>query len=100
MIDCNKTALDILLRKELEQYAAQYPDKFKLWFTIEHTPEGEEWKYAVGFINEQMMREHFYGVEGGRTGTFLCGPPGLIKYGAMPGLKSMGFKDGETVFGF
>lgn len=43
--------------------------------------------------------EQFYPAEPG-TATLLCGPPGLIEHGAMPGLESMGFVKGENIFGF
>lgn len=36
----NQTENDILLRKELEDLAAKHPDQFKLWYTLDHTPEG------------------------------------------------------------
>ena len=43
--------------------------------------------------------EHFYPAGDG-VGTFLCGPPGLIEKAALPGLEELGFKDGESVFGY
>jgi nitrate reductase (NAD(P)H) len=66
----------------------------------------KDWKYGTERLDEGMMREHLFGLEeeGGegekKVGTLLCGPPGLITHGAMPGLTAMGFKEDETIFGF
>lgn len=103
LIDCNKTFNDILLLKELRNYAKTYQDRFKIWHAVEKAPEeGEElYWWSKGFCNEQLMRERFFALnKDDKVGTFLCGPPGLIKYGVMPGMKNMGFRDGETVFGY
>ena len=90
----------MLLRHELEKYANEYSDRFQLWFTVSEAPEGGEWKYSVGHLDEAMMREHFFMPNEGRVATFLCGPPGLIKHGALPALQKMGFEEGKTCFGF
>lgn len=101
LIDSNKSLGDILLYKELQKYADEHKDQFKLWMTLSKAPEKEEWKYSVGHLDENMMREHFFmPKDGEKVGTFLCGPPGLIKHGAMPALKKIGFEEGKTVFGF
>jgi len=92
---------DILLHEELEKYAEEHKDQFKLWFTLSKAPEEGEWKYSVGHLDEQMMRDHFFlPDENNKTATFLCGPPGLIKHGALPALKKIGFEEGKTCFGF
>jgi nitrate reductase (NAD(P)H) len=101
IIDSNKTFSDILLHKELEKYAGEHGDQFKLWFALSKAPEEGDWKYSVGRLDEQMMRDHFFLPDkDGKTATFLCGPPGLIKYGALPALKKIGFEEGKTCFGF
>ena len=50
-------------------------------------------------MNKEIMEKHFYPVVEG-AGTLLCGPPGLVEKGALPGLREMGFKEGENVFGY
>lgn len=90
--------------------------RLKLWYTLTGDKEGvpKDWKYGTERLDEAMMRKHLFGLQplenvkeavNGRpqgdnetttdsrtagtikTGTFLCGPPGLIKFGASPGLK-------------
>ena len=45
------------------------------------------------------LQAHAFKVED-QAGSFLCGPPGLIEKAAAPGLKKLGFKDDESLFGF
>ncbi|EIN07313.1 hypothetical protein PUNSTDRAFT_121467 [Punctularia strigosozonata HHB-11173 SS5] len=97
LIDCNKSVDDILMRDELQKYADDRPDQFKLWHVVAKVPD--DWKYDTGRLNEDIMREHFFPA-GDDVVTLLCGPPGLIEHAAVPGLKKLGFKDGETLFGF
>ncbi|KAI0746770.1 hypothetical protein C8Q80DRAFT_1105703 [Daedaleopsis nitida] len=99
LLDSNKSLEDILLKDELQKYADEDPDRFKIWHVLSSEPEDKGFKCTVGHLDKGVMEEHFYLADKG-VGTFLCGPPGLIEKGALPGLKELGFKDGETVFGF
>jgi nitrate reductase (NAD(P)H) len=100
MIDSNSLFSDVLLYDELIGYAKEHSDQLKLWFTLSHKPEDREWPYSEGHLDEKMMREHFFAADGDKVGTFLCGPSGLIEKAAIPALKTMGFKEGMTMFGF
>ncbi|KAI0701790.1 hypothetical protein C8Q76DRAFT_242105 [Earliella scabrosa] len=99
LLDSNKSSEDILLREELGKYADEHPDRFKLWHVLSSEPEDRNFKCTVGRLDKKIMQEHFHPAGDGVV-TLLCGPPGLIEKGALPGLKAMGFKDGETVFGY
>ena len=59
----------------------------------------KDWTYSEGFCDEQIMKDRFHGAEGGATGTFLCGPPGLIS-ACTKSLEKMGFENGKNMFGF
>lgn len=90
LIDSNKTYDDILLVNELEEYAQEHSDQFKLWHTLSKKPTDREWKYSEGHADLQMMKDHFFMPDsGGKVATFLCGPPGLIKKGAIPALQKL-----------
>lgn len=91
LIDSNKTYDDILLVDELEQYATDHSDQFKLWHTLSKKPEeNREWKYSVGHADQTMMDKHYYPPEmGDRVAVLMCGPPGLIKKGAIPALQKL-----------
>ena len=40
LLFANQTEEDILLREELEQVQQEYPDQFKLWYTVDRPSEG------------------------------------------------------------
>ena len=40
LLFANQTEDDILLREELEDVQKKYPDRFKLWYTIDRPTEG------------------------------------------------------------
>ncbi|RDX54486.1 hypothetical protein OH76DRAFT_1461500 [Lentinus brumalis] len=99
LLDSNKTFGDILLREELQKYADENPDRFKIWHVLSTEPKDKEFKCTVGHLNKDIMSHHFHPAGEG-TGTLLCGPPGLIEKGALPALRELGFKEGESVFGY
>ncbi|EIW58264.1 uncharacterized protein TRAVEDRAFT_47429 [Trametes versicolor FP-101664 SS1] len=100
LIDSNKTYDDILMRDELQKYAEEHSDKFKIWHVISDPPkEKTNVKFTEGRLNKDIMEEHFYPAAD-NVAAFLCGPPGLIEKAAVPGLKEMGFEDGRTIFGY
>lgn len=99
LIDSSKTPDDILMRAELERYAHERKSQFKLWHTTSAESKPDGWKYDAKHLDEAMMRAHLFAAEDG-VAAFMCGPPGLIVKAAVPGLKAMGFVEGETMFGF
>ena len=40
LLFANQTEDDILLREELEDVKKQFPDRFKLWYTVDRPKEG------------------------------------------------------------
>ena len=40
----NKSFEDILLREELQKYADEHPDRFKLWHVLSSEPGGKDFK--------------------------------------------------------
>ena len=40
LLFANQTEEDILLREELEEVQKQFPDRFKLWYTVDRPKEG------------------------------------------------------------
>ncbi|OJT14471.1 NADH-cytochrome b5 reductase 2 [Trametes pubescens] len=100
LIDSNKTYGDILMRDELQKYAEEHPDRFKIWHVIsDPLNEKTNIKFTEGRLNKGIMEEHFYPAAA-NVAAFLCGPPGLIEKAAIPGLEEMGFEEGKTIFGY
>ncbi|KAI0717397.1 hypothetical protein C8T65DRAFT_717276 [Cerioporus squamosus] len=99
LLDSNKSFDDILLREELQRCAEEHPDRFKIWHVLSTEPKDKEFKCTVGHLNKDIMSHQFYPA-GEAVGTLLCGPPGLIEKGALPALRELGFKEGESIFGY
>lgn len=77
LLFANQSEKDILLRKELEEEAAKHPDQLKIWYTVDRADDG--WKYSVGFVDKNMIKEHLYEPDG-ETHILMCGPPPMVKH--------------------
>ncbi|KAF7185392.1 Nitrate reductase [NAD(P)H] [Pseudocercospora fuligena] len=99
VIDANKTEEDILLRKELEEYEKMSNGKLKITHVL--SDSSEKWEGKKGLVDKELMEECLFDPdnEKGENVMLLCGPPGMIENAVKPGLKEIGWKDGENVFG-
>jgi cytochrome-b5 reductase len=75
LIFANVNEDDILLREELEKLARERKDQFKLYFVLNNAPSG--WTGGVGFVTEEMIREHCP-KPAKDIKVLLCGPPPMI----------------------
>lgn len=90
LLFANQSIDDILLRNELEFLAQQRPN-IKIWYTIDREPPTEEnWKYSMGHVNAEMIKEHLPG-PGEDSVILMCGPPPMIKFALIPALESLGY---------
>ncbi|CAH2092156.1 unnamed protein product [Euphydryas editha] len=90
LLFANQTEQDILLRDELEKYLREHPKQFKLWYTIDRANEG--WKYSVGFINDEMIKEHLF-PPADDVIVLMCGPPPMINFACNPALEKLGYAE-------
>ncbi|KAJ5233165.1 hypothetical protein N7468_006121 [Penicillium chermesinum] len=75
LLYANKTEEDILLREEVDRYAQEHPNKFKVWYVLSSAPEG--WEYGTGRIDKDMAKTHLPAPNGNESKILLCEPPGL-----------------------
>ncbi|XBI75414.1 hypothetical protein VPH35_068784 [Triticum aestivum] len=89
LVYANRTEDDILLRDELDRWAAEHPDKLKVWYVVDQVKRPEEgWKFSVGHVREDILCAHV--PEGGDdTLALACGPPPMIKFAISPNLEKM-----------
>ncbi|XP_031272989.1 nitrate reductase [NAD(P)H]-like [Pistacia vera] len=88
VVYANRTEDDILLKEELDEWAKKY-DRFKVWYVVQESIR-EGWQYSVGFITEDIMREHV--PEGSDDVLALaCGPPPMIQFAVQPNLEKMNY---------
>jgi len=88
LLFANQTEEDILLRNELEEVQKKYPDRFKLWYTVDRPKEG--WKYSSGFVNAEMIEKALAPPSGDNL-VLLCGPPPMINFACTPNLDKLGY---------
>ncbi|GJN91243.1 hypothetical protein Rhopal_004261-T1 [Rhodotorula paludigena] len=103
LIYANVAESDILLKKELDELAAQHPDRFKVYYVLNNPPAG--WTGGVGFVTKDMIEEHLPALAEDHK-ALLCGPPPMInamtkaldelKWPAPRGVSKMG----DAVFKF
>lgn len=88
LLFANQTEEDILLREELEQVQQDYPEQFKLWYTVDRP--SEDWKYSTGFVSSEMIEEQLFAPSEDHL-VVLCGPPPMINFACIPNLDKLGF---------
>jgi len=94
LLFANQTEDDILVREELEALARDFPQRFKLHYTLDNPPEG--WKGSTGFINKDMIAKHVL-KDGAADGAqvLMCGPPPMIKFAILPNLQELGLDENK-----
>ncbi len=97
LLFANQTEDDILVRNELEALAIEYPDRFKLHYTLDRPPT-TNWKYSTGFVNKEMIQSHVLkdgNADDGMTQILMCGPPPMLKYACIPALDELGLGESK-----
>ena len=111
LLYANQSEGDILVRQELEGYQKEYPDQFKLWYTLDRPEQGNAnaqsyliyidcsnktnvfisgWQYSSGFVNADMIAEHLF-PPGKDHIVLMCGPPPMMQFACDPALDKLGF---------
>lgn len=70
----SQSEADILLRAELDEFAAKH-DNFKIVHFLDRAPEN--WSGRTGYINKEALQE-FFPAPSDDVQLLLCGPPGLV----------------------
>ncbi|XP_078276767.1 NADH-cytochrome b5 reductase 1-like [Rhinoraja longicauda] len=88
LLFANQSEKDILLRDDLEELQALYPDRFKLWYTVDKAAGG--WDYSLGFVNSDMIKDHLP-APADDVLILMCGPPPMIQFACSPNLDKLGY---------
>lgn len=96
LIYANQTESDILLRDQLEDFSARFPNRFWLHYTLDRPSPG--WKYSTGFVDEAMLKSKMP-PPGPETIILACGPTPMIDFAIKPNLEKLGYgKDDLAAF--
>ncbi|KAK9448939.1 uncharacterized protein V1518DRAFT_416751 [Limtongia smithiae] len=104
LVYSNKTEDDILFKSEFTALQRQYPDRFRVVYTLTRTPP-TSWTGFRGHIDEVMLKSVLTPAES--TKVLVCGPPGFVmglaghKRGPFQGklgglLRQMGFQESDV----
>ena len=93
LLYANQTEDDILLREDLDTWAADHPN-FSVEYTLDRPPK--DWKHSSGFVNEGMIREHLFPADS-ETICLMCGPPPMLKFACYPNLEKVGYAQDKQI---
>uniref|UniRef100_A0A8W7PWN5 NADH-cytochrome b5 reductase n=1 Tax=Anopheles coluzzii TaxID=1518534 RepID=A0A8W7PWN5_ANOCL len=93
LIFANQTEDDILLKPELDDLAARYPEQFKLWYTLDRPKP--EWTQGKGFVTDEMIKERLFEPSSNSL-VLMCGPPPMVNYACIPALEKLGYPTERT----
>ena len=96
LLYANRTEEDILLRTQLEEYSIQYPKRLFLWYTIDRPIQPQKWSYSVGYVNNDIIKEHFPQYNPDFV-ALLCGPPGFVHQAAKTSLLSLEWPESDIL---
>ncbi|XP_049540127.1 NADH-cytochrome b5 reductase 2 isoform X1 [Anopheles darlingi] len=88
LIFANQTEDDILLKPELDELAARYPEQFKLWYTLDRPKP--EWTQGKGFVSDEMIKAQLFPPSPSAL-VLMCGPPPMVNYACIPALEKLGY---------
>ncbi|XP_073011271.1 nitrate reductase [NADH] 1 [Typha latifolia] len=90
LVYANRSEDDILLKEELDRWAEENPGRLKVWYVVGEVKKPEEgWRYSVGFVREEILREHIPMGDLDDTLALACGPPPMIQFAVLPNLEKM-----------
>ncbi|KAL2467521.1 Nitrate reductase [NADH] 2 [Forsythia ovata] len=98
LIYANRTEDDILLRNELDAWAEEFKDRVKVWYVMSGSIK-PDWKYSVGHINEEILREHIPAASEYAL-ALACGPLPMIQFAVKPNLEKIGYDIKESLLVF
>lgn len=75
LIYANVSLDDILLKEELDEFAEQYPNRFKVYYVLNNPPE--EWSGGVGFVSKEHI-EKYIPPSADDIKVLMCGPPPMM----------------------
>lgn len=91
---CNRTERHILLKGVFDDLAERFPDRFRVFYTIDLAVDKEAWlkhpKHFLGYVTKEMLREAMPAPQEKNKIIMLCGPDPLLNYVAGTPTSSMG----------
>lgn len=88
----NVSEEDILLKQELADLENTYPQRFRVFYTLDNPPKDAP-NFQKGFITKELLKTVLPEPKSDNIKIFVCGPPGMYK--AISGEKKSPKDQGE-----
>ncbi|KAK3899410.1 hypothetical protein C8A05DRAFT_36982, partial [Staphylotrichum tortipilum] len=92
LLYASNTEADILLRAELDAFAAKCPNKFRVQYVLGHADD--TWKGHRGFVSDALVRKYL-APAAPDSKVLLCGPPPMVN--AMKMLEQRSFLELKNI---
>ncbi|KAH0341627.1 cytochrome b5 reductase-like protein, partial [Aureobasidium melanogenum] len=93
LVYANRSEPDIMMREQLETFAAQSEGRFRVHFMLDHP--SNNWKGGKGYITADVLKE-WMPAFADDTKILLCGPPPMVN-AVKKNLVSLGFPEPGNV---
>jgi nitrate reductase (NAD(P)H) len=88
---------DLLMRSTLDEWAANFPKKFKVHYILsDNCPK--DWKFSTGFVDKALFDEYL-NPAAADCYNLMCGPPIMLERGCAPNLEALGHTK-DHIFSF
>jgi nitrate reductase (NAD(P)H) len=88
---------DLLMRSTLDDWATNYPAKFKVHYILSDSWPSD-WKYSTGFVDQKLFEEYLF-EPSEEVYNLMCGPPIMLEKGVTPALNAVGHQK-KNIFAF
>lgn len=88
---------DLLMRSTLDEWAAQFPDRFRVHYILSDA-WSKDWQYSTGFVDQPLFAEHLYPAADD-VYNLMCGPPVMLQKSCVPNLEALGHQK-SRIFSF
>ncbi len=74
LLYASRNESEILLKNELEALENEYPDRFKVVYTVDKPLDSRKWNGEVGFVDSNKIKKYMPSAKDPRTLLLVCGP--------------------------
>lgn len=96
---CNRTENHILLKGMFDELAKNFPERFRLFYAVDHALDRERWEAAenhfMGFVTKEMIRTTMPAPGEEKSVIMLCGPDHLLNHVAGTPMHTMAAMSGS-----
>lgn len=83
LLFCNRTERHILLKGMFDKLAREYPERFRVAYSVDAPVDPDSWKGYVGYVTKAMVIETMPPPSSdGRSIILICGPDQLLYHAA------------------